>query len=238
MIDEGNMRDARSLFDRGVALGEDGQHEEALSVYCQLIDDAGAASAPTLVGLTVAARYNAAIELRLLGRQDDAMMAFISLINDFADVPSAAYDEYFADARLAVGGLAWGSGQVTAAHEMYDDLVSAYGDRDERPLRLTVANALASKATVLGETEHPALAAEACADAIERLGPAADRETRDALANLMWSRGHWLGAAGRADEAVEAYSTLLETFSDDESPWVSERLDFARRELAELGGER
>lgn len=39
------------------------------------------------------------------------------------------------------------------------------------------------------------------------------------------------------DEAVEAYKSVLETFTADETPWIAERLDFARQGLAQMGGE-
>src|SRR5215831_12808768 len=100
--DAETMRSVRSSFERAVALMEDEQLEDALVAFQEVVERVGDASESQLLAFAVAARYNAAIVLQELGR-DEAMMAFISLVNDFADRPSPAYDEYLADAGLAVG---------------------------------------------------------------------------------------------------------------------------------------
>ncbi|OJX76821.1 tetratricopeptide repeat protein [Magnetospirillum sp. 64-120] len=81
--DASNEQVAKSLFDKGVTLGELGRSEDAIAVYDQVVERFGGAKESVLLQQVASSLVNKGVRLAKLGRSEDAIAVYDQLVERF-----------------------------------------------------------------------------------------------------------------------------------------------------------
>jgi tetratricopeptide (TPR) repeat protein len=152
---------------------------------------------------------DAAVKLGKAGRTEDAIAAYLALIERIEAAPAAPLDLNLAIATFNLGVMYRAAGRPEDAVNAYRDVVRRCGDIDDSLIKDQVAMALNNQASLLLELGRPRDALGIYDDLLQRYGESLDTQlaTQSAMARL--NRGVALGALGRHEDAISAYDEAI-----------------------------
>jgi tetratricopeptide (TPR) repeat protein len=220
----GAVNSAQSIYNRGVALGQLGRHDQAILAYDQLISLYGQDSAPALREQVARAMSNRCIALGQHGRHDQAIAACDQMISLYGQDSTPALREQVARA-MSNRGVALGQlerhDQAIAA---YDQVVTFYGQDSTPALREQVARAMSNRCIALGQLGHHDQAITAYDQMIALYNQEAIPTVRELIAKGMNNRSILLGRRGRYNEAIAACDQVIALYSQDSVPLLVEQV--------------
>jgi tetratricopeptide (TPR) repeat protein len=141
--------DAGALFDRGVALGEQSRHEEAIGAYEELISRHGEATDPELRKLVAYALRNRGFRLGMLDRHEEAIESYDELIARFGESQDTVLREQVAAALLNKGVRLKKLRRYREALAIFEEILTRYGSAADTQLRVESARARLNRADTL-----------------------------------------------------------------------------------------
>jgi len=150
-----------------------------------------------------------AVKLGNAGRTDEAIAAYLALIDRIDAAPAAPLDLNLAIATFNLGVMLKSAGRSEDAVNAYRDVVRRCGDINDSLIKDQVAMAMNNQASLLLELGRPREALGIYDDLLQRYGDSIDTQlaTQSAMARL--NRGVALGALGRNQDAVTAYDEAI-----------------------------
>ncbi|MBK7676430.1 MAG: tetratricopeptide repeat protein [Candidatus Accumulibacter sp.] len=205
---------ARTLFNKGVRLGQLGKGEDEIQVYDDLVERFGEATEAALREAVARALVNKGVALGQLGKAEDAIKVYDDLVERFGADTEAALREAVTRALVNKGGRLGQLGKAEDAIKVYDDLVERFGEATEAALRDQVAWALFNKGVRLGQLGKSEDAIKVYDDLVERFGEATEAALRDQVARALFNKGVRVDQLGKAEDAIKVYDDLVERFGE------------------------
>jgi len=101
--DASNEEVAKSLYDKGVALGKQGWSEDAIAVYDQVVERFGGAKDIVLRERVAKSLFNKGVRLGKLGRSENAIAAYGQVVERFGGAKESVLRELVGDAYVNCG---------------------------------------------------------------------------------------------------------------------------------------
>lgn len=162
--------------------------------------------------------YNVGVVFGKLGRSDEAIGAFETLVAQNGDDPTLAIREQVAMAMVTMGDMLGDLSQPNAAIEIYDEVITRYSDDTAQPIREQVAKALTAKAITLWGRWYGELLALSRDDT----EPAIPEQVAKAPTSVDWS-----SPVKHLEEATAVSSEIVSRYSDDTEPTMREQVSGA-----------
>ena len=215
---------AKTLFNKGFALGALGRSEDAIAVFDDLLARFGTATEPPLHEQVAKALVSKGVVLGALGRSEDAIAVYDDLLARFGTATEPPLGEQVANALVSKGVALGALGRSEDAIAVFDDLLARFGTTTEPPLREQVAKALFNKGVVLGELGRSEDAIAVYEDLLARFGTATEPPLRELVAKALFNKGVVLGALGRSENAIAVFDDLLARFGTATEPPLREQV--------------
>jgi tetratricopeptide (TPR) repeat protein len=133
---------ARALVNKGVALSQLNRHEEALSVYDEVIHLFGNSSEVSLQEKVAIALVNKGFALEQLDRSEETISLYDEVSRLFGDSSEVSLQEQVARALVNKGVVLEKLGRPEDAISLYHEVSRRFGDSSEISLQEKVARAL------------------------------------------------------------------------------------------------
>jgi tetratricopeptide (TPR) repeat protein len=174
---------ARALFNKGVTLGAQGQNDDEIAAYDEVVRRFGDATEAALRALVARALVNKGVTLGAKGQSDDEIAAYDEVLRRFGDATEAALRDQVAMALVNKGVTLGAKGPSDDAIAAYDEVLRRFGDATEAALRELVARALFNKGVALGAKGQSDDAIAAFDEVLRRLGDATEAAIAEIVAN-------------------------------------------------------
>jgi tetratricopeptide (TPR) repeat protein len=165
-----------------------------------------------------------------LGRHDEVLAAFDTVIDRFGDATEAAIRGQVAmgmrDRGFALGQLGRHDEKIAA----YDALIERFGEATEQTIREQVAMGMRDRGIALGQLGRHDEKIAAYDALIERFGEATEQTILEQVAMAMRGRGIAFGELGRHEEAIEACDALIDRFGDATEQTIREQVAMGMRD--------
>jgi tetratricopeptide (TPR) repeat protein len=152
---------------------------------------------------------DAAVKLQRSGRIDEAIAAYLALIERIEAAPAPSLDLNLAIATFNLGVMYASKGQLQDAVNAYRDVVRRCGDIKDALIEPKVAMAINNQAATLVDLGRAKEAIPLYDDLIDRYPETYDTEINEQLAIARYGRGVAFGALGRSAEAIAAYDEAI-----------------------------
>ncbi len=224
-IDASGMTDAaarvlsaRALRNKGVTLDQANRHEDALTVYDEVLKRHGEAPEPELREQVAQALVNRGVTFGQLGRSEEAVGAYDEVVGRFGDAVEPELRVQVAMA-LVNKGIALGQcGRHEDALAAHAEVAKRYGEAVEPELRRQVAMALFNKGVTLGEIDRHEDEVAAYDEVLKRFGEAVEPQLREQVAKTLVNKGVTLGQLSRNEDAVAVYDEVIKEFGEAVEP--------------------
>lgn len=227
---------AKALGNKGFALGEKGQHRDAIAISDDLLARFGAGTDLAVREQVARALRNKGVALGQLKQPDQALAIYDDLLQRFGAATELPLREQVAVAcrnkAIVLGQLDRPLDAIAAS----DDLVARFGLAGEPSLREEVAVALNNKGVRLGELDRHEEEIAAYDDLLSRFETASEPALRDQVAGALRNKGAVLDQLGRKDEAIAVCDSLIARFDGAPEPLLQEQVAWAKAFKAQLLG--
>jgi hypothetical protein len=223
---------ARALYNKGVALDENGEGAQAIATFDELIRRFSDAPEAVLREGVARALVGKGVTLASGGDDARAIATFDYLIMRFGEAREPALQEQVARALWNKGARLRESGDGAGEIAIYDELIARFGEAPEPNLRERVAAALLNKGIGLGENGEGVAEIAIYDELIARFGEAPEPALRERVAGALLNKGIVLGNIGDSAGAIATYNELIERVG--ESPDASLR-EYAAKALFNKG---
>jgi tetratricopeptide (TPR) repeat protein len=152
---------------------------------------------------------DAANKLGNAGKTDEAIAAYLALIERIEAAPSPSLDLNLATATFNLGVMYRNAGRPQDAVAAYRDVVRRCGDTDDEMIQKKVAMAMNNRASILVDLGRGTESLAIYDDLLSRYGDSYNTELNTQVAMARYGRGVALGALGRNADAVAAYDDAI-----------------------------
>ncbi|MEO6012650.1 MAG: TIR domain-containing protein [Devosia sp.] len=152
---------------------------------------------------------DAAVKLGKAGKPEEAIAAYLALIERIDAAPAAPLDWNLAIATLNLGVTYRSIGKLQDAVNAYRDVVRRVGDTSDELIQKQVAMALNNWASTLIDLGKAKDALPVYDDVLSRFGESYNTDLNIQVAMARYGRGVAFGALGRNAEAVAAYDEAI-----------------------------
>jgi tetratricopeptide (TPR) repeat protein len=216
----------------GAELLELGRSQDAMEEYLAALRLGVDPGVPGTRKALVDAQLGHAAALHLSERYHEAALALALTVREFEQDPPEDAAPQLAYATLLTADFAAMFGDEDEALGVYDLLDERHGSSPSVFVRDVVGRGIINRARLLAMRGRIADAVDLLAGLLTSLGDEPDLQRVRALA---WaSHGHWLRSLGNVVGAAGSYRVVLAEFECSADPEISDRVAFARNELAEL----
>ncbi len=179
---------------------------------------------PVLHERAARALVNKGARLGALGRDDEAIAVYDSIVRRYGAASEPAMRHRVVDA-LVNKGITLGVLELKdEAIAVYDDIARRYGAASEPALGAKVAEALFNKGATLGVLGRNDEAIAVYDDIVDRYGAATEPTLCEKIADALFNKGHTLGALGRNEEAIADYDDIVDRYCAASEPALRERV--------------
>jgi tetratricopeptide (TPR) repeat protein len=214
---------AKTLFNKGVALGRLGRFEEAVAVYDEVVARFGEASEPAVREQVANALINKGAALGRLGRFEEKLAVYDDVVARFGQAREPAVREQVASALFNKGLALTQAERLAEEVAVYDELVARFGQAREPAVREQVAQALFYKGVRLAELGRVQEAVAVYDEVVARFGEATEPALRDVVRKARASGNEAEAERARLPLPADTAATML-------------RLPFAVEDLAYEAG--
>ena len=217
----------QARVNRGASLTTLNRHDEALAEFQGVVRDLAEPRSPRM--REVDARATAGIVLSLLraGRYDDAILAADDGISRSGGVSELGSELEIATLPLLKAEALGGLGKHEDELAVYAEFIDRYGGTVDPQMSLLVAQALASRGSILlrlGRVDESCAAQDQAFEWFsDRILDPPDVPMVELAAQAMASKGLALFEHGRLDEALAAYNRALTRLGDPPDPALLRR---------------
>ncbi|MDR3555464.1 MAG: MBL fold metallo-hydrolase [Syntrophobacteraceae bacterium] len=221
---------ANTLFNKGVALGNNDRHEDAIAVYDELSERFSQNPSPQIRVTVIRAMINKGVELGCLAKPDEEISTYDDLIERFSQDPTPEICEQVAIALLRKGITLGELDKPNEEISTYDDLIERFSQypnteiREQVTMALLFAMALLNKGVALGRLGKPDEEVSTYVNLIERFSQDPTPEIRAQVAKALLYKGITLGVLDKPDEEISTYDDLIERFHHDATPKIREQV--------------
>lgn len=204
---------AKTMFNKGVALEKLSRNEEAIAAYDETITEFCTAKELGIVAQVITAMVNKGILLSDLKRYEEAISVYDSIIKQFGTEEKLKVREQVVKAMVNKGFCLNQLNRADEAIRIYDAIVTQFGANDELTLREGVARAMVNKGSALDKLDRNKEALATFEEMIARFGAAVELNLREQLARAMVKKGLVLKKLNCSEDAILAYDAVITNFS-------------------------
>jgi tetratricopeptide (TPR) repeat protein len=221
-------RAALTLFNKSVALGQQGKIEEAIAVYEEIDRRFGQDAALDMRELVAMALFNKGLHLAQLGKSGQAIAIYDEVDRRFSQSGLPGIRQSVAVALINKGMLLVQQGQNGEALAVYEEIDRRFGRDDSPGGGEQVAKALGNKGVLLGQQDKSGEALAVYEEIDRRFGRDVLPSVRDQVAKALINKSTILKQRGKTEEEFAVYEEIDRRFGQDASPgmrrWVTAAL--------------
>jgi tetratricopeptide (TPR) repeat protein len=214
--------EARSLVRKGLKLTSQGQSEEAIALYDEVVSRFGRTTEPALQEQVARALVNKGFGLGSLGRTEEAMSVYQHIVTRFEAATDLVLQEGVARALINKGVSLASLGRNEEAISTFESVVSRFEAAEEPALRVQVGGALFNKGARLAAFGQSQDALSVYEDVISRFGTAKEVALRELVLGALFNKGVLLGSLGRIEEEISVYGDIVSRFGAATEPALRE----------------
>ena len=222
--DDAQVVAARALLERGVALWQRHQNEDALAIFNELLERFGEARSPELVEQVANALVNKGVALGVLNRLDEALAACDEVLHRFDDSATPKLPRQVARALVVKSAVLRDLNRLDEALAACDEVLHRFDDSATPELQEQVARALVLKSIVLRDLNRLDEALAAYDEVLHRFDDSATPELLEQVARTLVLKSAVLRDLNRLDEALAACDEVLHRFGDNTTPELLEQV--------------
>ena len=212
-----DLDQARILCAMAEALGADGNYEDAIATFDEVVERFGENDSPDVRREVARALLFKGYE-QLNHGDGPAIATFDEVVERFGenDLPDVLWE--VAHALLFKGESQYRLGQDRAAIATFDEVVERLGENDSPGMQRVVATALGSKGDAqyrLGRHEE---AIATYREVLKRFGENDLPDMQRVVTTALGSKGDAQYRLGHHEEAIATYREVLERFDENDSP--------------------
>lgn len=213
-----------SLFSKGVIFHTTNRHQEALSVYDDLLGRYDDDPEPILQPYVATTLLNKGIALGNTNRATAAIEVYDELLERYRETAETPLREQVAKALINKAVLLGILDRTVEEIALYDEVLERYGNATEPALHEQVAKALRNKGVALGTLDRGEEEVALYDELLRRYGEATEPVLREQVAMALVSKGITLGNLGRYDEAHAACLEVVRRFEQADDPVLKEQV--------------
>ena len=227
---------AMSMYNKGILLAELGCTADAVLVHGRLVDQFFHDPAPQMREKVVISRVSRGRVLTELDRQAEALADYDQVIARQEHATTPMLREFTARALLGKGEIFSTSKlQGEEALNVYDHLLSQYGDDSAPALRLLCCQALANKAELLAAFGEFGRALAACSEVGRRYGTDPSSLLVEQVVRTSFCKGLIFVETGNAAGAASVLERIVADHLTDLRPVLREFAERSHAALEKLG---
>lgn len=150
-----------------------------------------------------------------LGKFDDAIPVFTSIVEEFGSVKIPDVEFLVAIASLSIGHIYDRKGDYDAAIASYDDMIERFGNSPDPRVRIYVAATMLSKSKSESSLGDPSTAVATIEAIVSRFEDDRDRRIRKLVAEAIHNCGLINGELGKKEEEIASYEEVVDRYSED-----------------------
>ena len=220
----GQKQLAGSLLMRGVWLSVQGDVEDALAVFEEVVRLFRESEVSAVLEVVERALFGKAVTLGALNRRYEELAAYEQYLQRADTSAAPASHEHVATALFNKGKALGALGRPEEELAAYEEVVHRFGKSDAPVLRECVGSALLNKAYTLGTLGRPKEEVAAYDEVLRRFGRSDTPALVQQVAKALLNRGFTLGTLGRGEEEVAAYDEVVRRFGQSEVPALAEEV--------------
>ena len=221
------------LYIKAECLDEADDHRAEIAAYNEVIERFGDHQDAEVKRRVLRAEVSCAATLTEIGDNAAAIKACDRAIQSLGGSPENPADEALLAMALENKAKALhDEGQLDVAIDVLDEIVSRYGDRDNKQFKLLTIRSLFNKGLILGRLDETAGTVTIYTSAWQRYGDCDLAEAQVPLARILFRTATGLAQLDNHQGAIDAYETLDRAFGDAPDPEIQ---GLVARGLVNLG---
>ena len=209
---------AKGLFQKGIMAAKQGQTDDALSAFDDVVRRFGESEISDLVELVAKALAGRGFVLDKLNRLYDAQAAWEELVYRFGKSENLEILVLIVEALMGRGFELKKLDRPKDALTAWDAVVDQYGESEKPEILVFVARALIGKGNILYELNRIKDALAIWNDVVHRFGRSENSVLLDQIAQSLVYKGFALSAIGQAKEALDSYKDVVHRFEKSKDP--------------------
>ena len=226
--DDAQVRAARTLFEKGVALWKRNQKVDALTTFDELLRRFGETQTPSLLVRVAKALFNKGVTLGALSRPEEELATYDEVLRRFGESEAPELLEQVATALVNKGVTLGTLNRREEALAACDEVLHRFGESRVPELLEQVVMALVNKGVTLSTLNRREEALAAYDEVLRRFGESEAPELLERVAKALVNKGVALGALNRLEKELAAYDEVLRRFGKSKAPelieWVAKAL--------------
>ncbi|MBF0097253.1 MAG: tetratricopeptide repeat protein [Magnetococcales bacterium] len=225
---------AKTLFNKGVTLGELGRSEEELAVYEEVVTRYHDRQELGLVKQVAQALVNKGVTLGELGRNEEELAIYEEVITRYRDRQELGFAEQVAQALFNKGVRLGRLGRSEEELAVYEEVIKRYHDRQELGFVERVVQALFNKGVRLGQLGRSEEELAVYEEVIKRYHDRQELGLVKRVAQALFNKGVALGELGRSEEELAVFEEVIKRYQNRQEPVIVEIVEHAKKFMAFL----
>ena len=225
------VEDARALIRKGNSFYSQDQHDDAISIFKEVVSKYATHTAPEVQERVAAALFNKAMVFDDQGRSDDVLGAYNKIIELYGSVSDIRVTEKVASALINKASLLADERNFDDAVECLSDIISKYEGYDNLNIQVIVANAYNKNGIIKADSEDYIGAVNEFNVVIERIDERKESVFEQPLALAFLNKGAALIELGKNNDAIELFEKLIIKFEDSDDGDIEDLVEMARSNI-------
>lgn len=213
---------AAALFDKGLALGRRGEHEQAIAVCDEVDRRFSHITEPAVQEIVARALLYKGLFIGLLGEPDQEIAAYDEVDRRFGQFTEPAFQQVVVNGLVCKATTLDQLGEPEQEVAVYDEMDRRFGEATDPAIQEQVAKALFNKGVTLGGMGLSAQMISTYNQIIERFGGKPEPSLQEQVARALLNMGVSYSQQGNLAQALEAYEELESRFGQAAERFVQE----------------